>query len=314
MWLDLATMQTDHPYPSDLSIEPVEEVPEWDVTDLPYYSQKGASPMFTAIRTEPYRIWQFAARLEGRVVGHTALHLTTGPLGVAGIYSVGVLPSARKQGIGTAVTAAACLFAREVGCRHAMLNATGLGESIYRRLGFVSIGHGQTWWWPGERIDAPPPTPLQVAFAEALGRGDLTALASLAPELPPALLVQELPCGMKPIELTVETGQPTAADWLVARGAPLDLVSAWDLGWKERVPTLIAERPELVNFRRGGWQTTPLHEAAQRNDIELARLLLGAGADTSIQDSEFKSTPLGWARHMGRAEIVALIEAREGKG
>jgi predicted N-acetyltransferase YhbS len=311
MWLDLATLRTEYSYPEELSIEPVEQVPDWDVQDLPYYSRKGAPHLFAAIRARPHRVWQFAARLGDQVVGHTALNVTTGPLGVAGIYSVGVIPGVRNRGIGTAVTAAACLFAREIGCRHALLNATGLGESIYRRVGFVSIGHGQTWWWPGERIDAPPATPLQVAFAEAIGRGDRGALDALAPELPSDMLEATLPCGMKPLELAVETGQPGSGEWLVQHGAPLDILSAWDLGWKERVAALLAERPELANTRRGGWQITPLHEAAQRNDVALARLILAARPDLSIQDTEFHSTPMGWARHFGHTEIIALIEEHE---
>jgi GNAT superfamily N-acetyltransferase len=314
MWLDLAAIRTEHAYPESLKIEPVEAAPEWDVEDLPYYSRKDAARMHAAIQARPYRIWQFVARLEGKVVGHTALNLTTGPLGVAGIYNVGVIPAARKRGIGTAVTAAACLFAREIGCRHALLNATGLGEPVYRRLWFQSIGYGQTWWWPGERIDAPPPTPLQVAVAEALGRGDHAALTRLAPEMPPEMPSAVLPCGMTPLELAVETGQPASAEWLIERGVPLGIIAAWDLGWKERVPALLAERPELVNARSGDWQTTPLHTAAERGDTQLARLLLAAGADLSLQDAQFRSTPLGWARHLGRAEIVALIEAHEAAG
>jgi GNAT superfamily N-acetyltransferase len=314
MWLELSAIRADPPYPRELTIEPVESVPDWDLEDLPNYNRRDAPHIFAATRARPYRIWHFAARLDGRLVGHSALNLTTGPLGVAGIYDVGVIPAARNRGIGRAVTAAACLFAREIGCRHALLNATGMGEPVYRRLGFQSIGHGQTWWWPGERIDGPPATPLQVAFAEALGRGDRATLDALAADLAPEMLAGALPCGMRPLELTVETGQPAAAEWLVERGVPLDLLSAWDLGWKERIPKLLAARPELVDARRGDWQTTPLHEAVQRNDVELARLLLAAGADLSIQDSQFRSTPLGWARHMGRAEIAALIEAQGGGG
>jgi hypothetical protein len=102
-----------------------------------------------------------------------------------------------------------------------------------------------------------------------------------------------------------------SAEWLTARGGTVDVISAWDLGWKERVPELLAAHPERVNQRYGGWQVTPLHVAAERNDAELARLLLAADPDLDAKDTAFRSTPLGWARHFGHAEIIALIEAHQ---
>ena len=49
-------------------------------------------------------VWHFAAWLKGEPVGHSTLCLTTGALGIAGIYDVGVVPDARNQGIGKAVS------------------------------------------------------------------------------------------------------------------------------------------------------------------------------------------------------------------
>lgn len=308
MWLDLARARVDHPWPDGLVVEPVEEEVLWEVGELPYHGAESAARLFAATRARPYRVWHFVARLEGRVVGQSVLNLTDGPLGVAGIYSVGVIPAARGRGIGTAVSLAPCLLAREIGCRHALLNSTQLGEPVYRKLGFETIGYGQTWWWHRERIDGPPPSPLQVALVEALGSGDPQRLDALAPELSPRMLEATLPCGLTPLEVAVQTGQPASAEWLVAHGATLDVLSAWDLGWKERVLELLATRPELANLRRGPWQVTPLHVAAERGDVELARLLLAARPDLEVKDIAFGSTPLGWARHFQHTQIVALIE------
>ena len=86
------------------------------------------------------------------------------------------------------------------------------------------------------------------------------------------------------------------------------MISARDLGWKELARQLLAESPELVNRRSGAGQVTPLREAAARRDVELARLGLAAGPDLELQDSQYQSTPLGWARHFGRTEIAKLIE------
>ncbi|MGI8916588.1 MAG: ankyrin repeat domain-containing protein, partial [Chloroflexota bacterium] len=179
---------------------------------------------------------------------------------------------------------------------------------VYRRLGFTSLGEGQTWWLPAAVLAAPPPTADQIALAEAIGQGDITTLEHLAPHVSPQRLDAPLPNGMLPLHLAVEMRQERAAEWLVAHGAILDILSAWDLGWKERVPSLLERSPELADRRSGEWQTTPLHEAALRNDLDLARLLLTANPDLEIQDSGFHSTPLGWTKHFHRTEMVALIE------
>jgi ankyrin repeat protein len=55
------------------------------------------------------------------------------------------------------------------------------------------------------------------------------------------------------------------------------------------------------------WETA-LHVAAGNGDVELARILLGLGADPDIEDGRFHSTPLGWAHHFEQPDVVALLE------
>lgn len=317
MALDLHAMRADFPLPDGLHIA-VDEPADWDVDDLPYYhrneSHSKTAPNETAaprkpLREDKRRKWHFGAWLNGKIVGHSALLLTTGRQGVAGIYNVGVVPAARNQGVGRAITLAACQYAHALGCHYATLNSAA--DSLYERLGFVSLGHGQSWWMHEKTLNAPPPTPEQVAFAEAVGRGDAPTLDALDKRDLPADLDAPLPCGMTPLELAVSAKQPRSAEWLAAHGATLDILSAWDLGWKDRIPRLLADTPALIDRRRGDWQTSPLHDAVQRNDVPLARLLLAAHPDLTIQDAQVHSTPLGWARYFGRTEIIALIEQHQ---
>jgi len=47
---------------------------------------------------------------------------------------------------------------------------------------------------------------------------------------------------------------------------------------------------------------TPLHEAASSGNLAGVRLLLERGGDNTLRESEYNSTPLGWANHFGRNE------------
>ncbi len=56
--------------------------------------------------------------------------------GVASVYAVATLPSARGQGIGAAITLKPLLKAREMGYRYAVLFSTEMGVGVYERIGF----------------------------------------------------------------------------------------------------------------------------------------------------------------------------------
>lgn len=60
--------------------------------------------------------------------------------GAALIAGVATLPSHRRRGIGTAITAVALQAAAESGAHEAFLDASPSGVGIYRRLGFSEIG------------------------------------------------------------------------------------------------------------------------------------------------------------------------------
>lgn len=60
---------------------------------------------------------------------------------IAGIYWVGVDASARRRGLGAAITAEAVQAGRDRGGEVAVLQASKLGEPVYRRLGFATVRH-----------------------------------------------------------------------------------------------------------------------------------------------------------------------------
>ena len=69
----------------------------------------------------------------------------------------------------------------------------------------------------------------------------------------------------------------------------------------------------------GGWGGTPLHHAAWLGNAPLVKLLLEFHAPVNVRDSEFGSSPLGWAAHGSvhhadqggdyPAVVVALLDA-----
>jgi GNAT superfamily N-acetyltransferase len=108
--------------------------------------QRGADPAGLPYGN-PHPVPRAAHRLvvleDGRTVGRVVVNPWQG---TAGVYDMGAVPDRRRRGIGLALTLAACRLARELGCTHAVLNATDDGEPVYRAAGFESLGWGQTWW------------------------------------------------------------------------------------------------------------------------------------------------------------------------
>jgi len=57
-------------------------------------------------------------------------------------------------------------------------------------------------------------------------------------------------------------------------------------------------------------RATLLHWAVLGDQPDAVRWLLRNGADAEARDTSFHSTPLGWARHLGRPACGAILEAR----
>ncbi len=243
------------------------------------------------------------ARSGAGVLG-TALMAVDGPAG--SIFDLHVEDAERRRGIGWTLTHRLCALGARDGVRFVTLNATGDGERLYSAMGFRSLGFGRTWWMHRPAVQAGPPPPRVVAYAEAIARGDVAALEEAAAALEASEREERLLNGRTPFQQAVESGQPATAAWLVDHGAELDVLMAWLLGWRDRAANLLAERPELRD-RLLEAAITPLHAAAEHDDVDLARLLLAAGADPTRRDPDFDGTPLDWARHLGHDEVAKIL-------
>jgi ribosomal protein S18 acetylase RimI-like enzyme len=78
--------------------------------------------------------WQhYLGLVDGKPVSWASLFYCTG---VAGIYAVGTIPEARRQGIASLITHYALLEARQRGYIIGVLQSSQMGYNMYRRLGF----------------------------------------------------------------------------------------------------------------------------------------------------------------------------------
>lgn len=314
MWRTLPMDALPRPVPRDIAISIATEGDRAElagVRDVPYATPDLSLPILSlATREEtPRSVWLVIARQRQRppnrpapIVGVGTLHLldVEGKT-IAGLYNLGVRPDQQGRGIGTALTAALCRIATAHGAAGIALNATPAGEPVYRGAGFVETGRGQTWFLPQERLRSRP-DPDTVRGAEVLGSG-------MTSDLPASLAgTDRMPNGDTPLAFAARFRQRRSAVWLMANGARPEIPALWRVGLRAEALAAMQD-PRYLNAQDGPEGTTPLHEAIRDDDVELARLLVGAGADLSIQDRQYRSTPLGWARALHRPHLSTLIEA-----
>jgi len=95
------------------------------------------------------------AEQSSRAVGTGLLYESDG---TAGIHMVGVLPSARRRGVARKIMTHLLHQARSRGLRHGALQASPMGEGLYRELGFEPLGKILNFTVEPARSASSPPT------------------------------------------------------------------------------------------------------------------------------------------------------------
>lgn len=142
MAADLHTLNEDLPLPTGFAVErvrDVEAVRRWlRVLRIAHSRNPDVSQVPLALYSpaafddaDPLRL--YIASVNGEPVATALLMLAAG---VAGVYYVATIPSARRQGIGAGVTLAALRDARAAGYHIGVLGSSPMGVGVYQRLGF----------------------------------------------------------------------------------------------------------------------------------------------------------------------------------
>ncbi|GCE30702.1 hypothetical protein KDA_61860 [Dictyobacter alpinus] len=157
MVLDLSWLPADKSNPPGFSIEEVtsdEDLQEWITVSARAFGGDTPSIDPDYITFErclgwgkelPYR--RFLGRLNGKPVATSSIFLGTD---VVGLYSVGTLPEARRQGIGSMMSIVPLSVGRALGYNVSVLQSSPAGYNLYHAIGFRECCRIQLYLWAPE--------------------------------------------------------------------------------------------------------------------------------------------------------------------
>lgn len=145
MVADINRLDWDKSHPSQLRLEPVVDerrLQQWaqifvQSFDTPSFAGQAwvDATLAVGIERAPWKL--LVGTLAGDPVCCGLLYCGAG---VAGLVGLGTLPAFRRRGIGSAMQLERLRIARELGYRYAVLFASAMGYSPYRKLGFQDTG------------------------------------------------------------------------------------------------------------------------------------------------------------------------------
>jgi GNAT superfamily N-acetyltransferase len=153
MGLDLRLPSVDVAMPSELTIVPVGTLAQ--LADYASVLAQGfgegerearwVQEVFAAIGLEAGSAWQHLVGYVENEPVTTATLFYTG--NTVGLYFIATAPAWRRQGLGAAITVAALQAARKQGAVWAVLCASSMGHSVYRRVGFSDLVPIRIFTW-----------------------------------------------------------------------------------------------------------------------------------------------------------------------
>ena len=157
MAIDLHAMNESEPMPKGLEIIQVKDnktLKAWcHIVCVAFGAPPHAEPTFVKLfqRENKYKqpIKLYLGILDGKPVSTSGYFLGEG---VVGIYFVATLPEARQRGAAFAVTQKALKDGRALGYRVGILQASKMGEPVYRRMGFKEVCRVSSYNWFPESL------------------------------------------------------------------------------------------------------------------------------------------------------------------
>jgi len=158
------------------------------------------------------------------------------------------------------------------------------------------------------------------ALFEAITSGDVARLQALL-ALDPSLASARNERGQSAVLLAQYHHRREMVEVLMANGPDLDIFAAASVGRRDRVDELLDDEPYLVRTC-GADGFTPLHLAAYFGWDETVRLLIARGAEvTAVSENALRVQPLHNALAGGHLEIAQMLilagasaRARQGGG
>ena len=183
--------------------------------------------------------------------------------GVAGIYDLRVEGRFRLQGIGSRLMEGALRWAERRGFKIAVLAANPRAAPLYARLGFGEVG--RIWYCSLSKaaLFDKPMNSRQRRMVVASYMGRVSELMRMARTESFGFTT---PAGVTLMQVAASKRQIGVGRWLLDRGVEIDPLSAWDLGWGDRLADVCANDRGAVNRKIAGM--TPLHQAVLRRGHE----------------------------------------------